>query len=57
MYPEIPRTNIYAFNIVCEAKVLTLVKLTKEFHPDWTKERIEFFLKNSIEYAVNKKFT
>ena len=48
---------VYAFNIMVEAKVLTLVEMTKKIHPDWSKNRVMLFLKSSIEYAVNKKFT
>jgi len=55
LFENIPKTNIYAFNIVCEAKVLTLVDMTKKFHPDWSNEEIKKFLQNAVEYAVKTK--
>ena len=44
----------YAFNIVCEAKVFTIVTMTKKIHPDWTKKQVAEFLKNAVDYAAEK---
>lgn len=49
--------NIYAFNIVAEAKIRTLVAMTKKYHPDWGNKQIEDFLKDAIEYAVKKELS
>ena len=49
---ELGTKSVYAFNIVCEAKVRTLVAMTKKVHPDWTNEQVTDFLKKSIDYAI-----
>jgi hypothetical protein len=48
-------SSAYAFGIVCEAKVRSLVIMTKRVHPDWGDEQIIDFLKSAIDYAVKKE--
>jgi HJR/Mrr/RecB family endonuclease len=48
-------SGIYAFNIVLEAKVRTLVIMVKKYHSDWSNKQIVEFLQGAIEYAVKKE--
>ena len=48
-------SRIYAFNIVLEAKVLTLVDMTKKFHPEWDKGELSNKLHSAIDYAIDKR--
>jgi len=52
---ETNMSEIYAFNIVAEAKARTLVKMAKKVHPEWSNEDIEDHLKRLIGYAVEKE--
>ena len=47
--------SVYEFNIVAEAKVRTLVLLTRKYYPDYTIDQIEDHLKRLIGYAVEKE--
>jgi len=49
---ELGTKSVYAFNIVCEAKVRTLVAMTKKVHPNWSNEMVTDFLKTAIDHAV-----
>ena len=48
-------SGIYAFNIVMESKIRTLVIMVKKYHPNWSNKQISEFLQGSIEYAVKKE--
>lgn len=52
---ESKKSRIYAFNIVLEAKVLTLVDMTKKFHPEMDKGELSNLLHRAIDYAIDKR--
>jgi len=47
--------RIYTFNMIAEAKARTLVIMTRKYHPDWTLEQIEDYIKRLLGYAVQKQ--
>lgn len=46
--------KIYAFNIIAEAKVQTLVILTRKVHPDWTLKQTEDFLERLLKHVIKR---
>lgn len=47
--PEVMKSR-YGFNIVFEARISTLIRLTKKYHPDFTKQDMKDF----FEGVLNK---
>jgi hypothetical protein len=47
-------SQIYAFNIIAEAKMRTLVDMTKKYHPDWSIEEIKDHLERLLGYCIER---
>jgi len=52
---KIESSDIYAYNIMVEAKTRALIAMTRKYHPDWDNEKIVEFLKDNIDYAIKKE--
>jgi len=48
-------SNLYAFNIILEAKVRAIVVMTRKYRPELSPQQIRVFLQDAIEYAVQKE--
>ena len=50
------KTEIWAFNILAEAKMRTLILMAKKVHPDWTIKEIKDHLERLLAYCIEKRF-
>ena len=47
-------SEVYAFNIIAEAKMHTLIIMTKKVHPDWSIQEIQDHLERLLGYCIEK---
>ena len=46
--------QIWAFNIMAEAKMGALIIITKQVHPDWSIEEVQDHLERLLGYCIGK---
>ena len=47
-------SEVYSFNIIAEAKMDTLIIMTKKVHPDWSIEDVRSHLERLLGYCIGK---